>query len=187
MAYSRPAAPGALGLIEAFGNSARRLHGEDALSDTGGAREWLRENGWPRAAAELDEQGRAELVEVREAVRAHLADEPDPGAPEVLNAWSDRVLAAPRWSDAGGARIAVAASSGVREVLGAVLSALAAEELAGRGDRLKVCRSPDCRWLFYDRSPANNSVWCSMSTCGARHKMRSYRTRKGAGSPPGPA
>ncbi|MFC3997565.1 CGNR zinc finger domain-containing protein [Nocardiopsis sediminis] len=179
MAYTRPPAPGALELIEAFGNSARRLHGEDALSDVGGARAWLRERGWGRAADELDESGRAELVAVREALREHIAGGAAADARELLNTWSRRVLAAPHWSPEGDPGVAVAASGGVEEVVGTVLAALAGEELAGRRGRLKVCHSPDCRWLFYDRSPANNSVWCSMSTCGARHKMRSYRTRRG--------
>ncbi|WP_373299583.1 CGNR zinc finger domain-containing protein [Amycolatopsis acidiphila] len=49
--------------------------------------------------------------------------------------------------------------------------------MTGRARRLKPCTAPGCRWLFYDRSPAGNSVWCNMDICGARHKMRAYRSR----------
>jgi predicted RNA-binding Zn ribbon-like protein len=34
-----------------------------------------------------------------------------------------------------------------------------------------------CRWVYYDRSPAGRSRWCTMSLCGARNKMRKYRAR----------
>ncbi|MEY9845189.1 CGNR zinc finger domain-containing protein [Streptacidiphilus sp. MAP5-3] len=43
--------------------------------------------------------------------------------------------------------------------------------------RLKACAAEDCRWLYYDRSPAGRGRWCSMAVCGSRAKMRTYRAR----------
>jgi predicted RNA-binding Zn ribbon-like protein len=43
--------------------------------------------------------------------------------------------------------------------------------------RLKACAAEDCRWLYYDRSPAGRGRWCSMAVCGSRAKMRAYRAR----------
>jgi predicted RNA-binding Zn ribbon-like protein len=180
MAYERRAAPGALGRVEAFGNSARLLYGEDAWADLAGARAWLGGHGWERAARAAGEADRAALVAVREALRAHLAGTAAADDRAVLDGWAGRVLAPPRWSAEGRPVLPVAAASPVEEVVGEVLAALLAEELAGGRARLKACRLPECRWLFYDRSPAANSVWCSMEICGARHKMRSYRTRRAA-------
>ncbi|MEY9871400.1 putative RNA-binding Zn ribbon-like protein [Streptacidiphilus sp. MAP12-33] len=43
--------------------------------------------------------------------------------------------------------------------------------------RMKACAAEDCRWLYYDRSPAGRGRWCSMAVCGSRAKMRAYRAR----------
>lgn len=171
--YDRPPAPEPLRTVEDFGNSARFLHDEDAFADLDGTRGWLRDREWHEAAVALDDAARRELVRAREAVRAHLAGE-DSAA---VNDFAARLLASPRWQD-GAPVILVRAGSAVDGVIGRVLAVLLTEDLAGRAGRLKVCRAPDCRWLFYDRSPANNSTWCSMDICGARHKMRTYRSRR---------
>jgi predicted RNA-binding Zn ribbon-like protein len=47
----------------------------------------------------------------------------------------------------------------------------------GTWPRLKACAAHSCRWVYYDRSPAGRSRWCTMSICGSRAKMRSYRRR----------
>jgi CGNR zinc finger len=44
-----------------------------------------------------------------------------------------------------------------------------------RLDRLKMCASDACRWIFYDRSKPGNRRWCSSVLCGNREKTRSYR------------
>lgn len=49
----------------------------------------------------------------------------------------------------------------------------------GSWPRLKACAAHDCRWVFYDRSPAGRSRWCTMAVCGSRAKMRAYRSRGG--------
>ncbi|MGW5071390.1 CGNR zinc finger domain-containing protein, partial [Streptomyces cyaneofuscatus] len=62
-----------------------------------------------------------------------------------------------------------------------VLEALLRDGLTGRhATRLKACAAPECRWVFYDRAPSSNGLWCDMDVCGARHKMRAYRARTGA-------
>lgn len=47
----------------------------------------------------------------------------------------------------------------------------------GTWPRLKACTAHECRWVYYDRSPAGRSRWCTMSICGSRAKMRAYRSR----------
>ena len=44
-----------------------------------------------------------------------------------------------------------------------------------RLDRLKMCASDACRWIFYDRSKPGNRRWCSSVLCGNREETRSYR------------
>jgi predicted RNA-binding Zn ribbon-like protein len=50
----------------------------------------------------------------------------------------------------------------------------------GSPDRLKVCRNPDCSWLFYDASLNHSRRWCSARACGNLLKVRRFRAeRKG--------
>lgn len=177
MAYDRPPAPDDLAPVESFCDSARFLYGEDAFADLPAARSWLRRQGHRAAAEALDGAGLELLTEVREAIRGHL--EGSAAARGRLGSAAAELLGAPRWTPDGAVDHPVSGADPVRALAGAVLAALAAAEFAGRRGRLKACRAPECRWVFYDRSPANNASWCSMDICGARSKMRSYRSRRG--------
>lgn len=57
---------------------------------------------------------------------------------------------------------------------------------AARGDwrRIKLCAAVDCRWAFHDTSRSGRGRWCSMETCGNRHKTRTYRERRRQASTP---
>ncbi|MCI2418844.1 CGNR zinc finger domain-containing protein [Saccharopolyspora sp. K220] len=173
MAYDRPAAPGDLEIVEAFGNSARFLYDEDAFADLASTRAWLTEHEWQDAADELDESARRDLVRARETIREHLEGTDSAG----LNDYARRLLRPPQWRD-GDVLIPVLDGTAVERLIGRLIAALAVDGLAGKPGRLKVCHADDCRWLYYDRSPGNNSIWCSMDICGARHKMRTYRNRR---------
>ncbi|GAA1766831.1 MULTISPECIES: CGNR zinc finger domain-containing protein [Streptomonospora] len=181
MVYTRPCAPGELALVESFCNTAAFLHGTDALADSAGARAWLGGRGF--AAGALAPGQAQRLRGVREALRDHLQGRAPGPARARLSAESRALLGPPRWrADEPAPRLLgpeAEGAQGAEGLLAAVLAALAAAEIGGRRDRLKVCAAPECRWVFYDRSPANSGSWCSMEICGARHKMRSYRTRRG--------
>lgn len=52
------------------------------------------------------------------------------------------------------------------------------ESLTGDGEsRLKVCRNPDCLWVFYDRSKNRSRRWCE-DTCGNLMKVRRFRQKQ---------
>ena len=61
------------------------------------------------------------------------------------------------------------------------LSAIVAElydgSINGTLDRLKMCASDECRWVFFDRSKPATRRWCMSSLCGNRMKTRAYRER----------
>jgi hypothetical protein len=61
--------------------------------------------------------------------------------------------------------------------LGRVVAQFFALAETGRLDRLKVCSSDECHWVFFDRSKPSNRRWCSSSLCGNRQKTRAYRDR----------
>ena len=48
----------------------------------------------------------------------------------------------------------------------------------GNPDRLKVCRNPDCSWLFYDETLNHSRRWCSNRACGNLLKVRRFRAQR---------
>ncbi|MGQ4490137.1 CGNR zinc finger domain-containing protein [Streptomyces sp. SAS_281] len=166
----RDSAPGGLALIEALVNSLNVETGADSLDTAEG-----------RAAFGLAETDVPAGRVLREALRAaclvHAGHRPDDDPLSLL----DRLLAeAPL-------RVAVDAAGGaaLRPVedppglTARIAVAVAAASADGTWARLKACEAADCRWAYYDRSPAGRRRWCSMSVCGARAKMRAYRARRG--------
>jgi len=58
--------------------------------------------------------------------------------------------------------------------------ALSGAELLANADfeLVRTCESPDCVLLFYDRTKSHRRRWCSMATCGNRHKVATFRERQ---------
>lgn len=65
------------------------------------------------------------------------------------------------------------------ETFGALLWCItaSAEKLLVSSELSQVKECPSCGWLFLDTSKNQSRRWCSMSTCGARDKMRRYHGR----------
>ncbi|MFE3473016.1 CGNR zinc finger domain-containing protein [Streptomyces sp. B27] len=182
----RKPAPAELEPVEAFCNTAVHLHGEDEFAQPETASRWLRARGYPEAVAPPELQA---LAEARETVRAFLVarSSPEapgaPGAPEALDALNRlirSVAGAPVVRPDGTLALRPATDEPVARIVRTVLEALLRDGLTGRhAARLKACAAPECRWVFYDRAPSSNGLWCDMDVCGARHKMRAYRARTG--------
>jgi hypothetical protein len=60
----------------------------------------------------------------------------------------------------------------------------AALALAAERERIRTCGNPGCRWLFVDRSPKGNRVWCEAAVCGNRMRVGRHRLRREAGNAP---
>ncbi|MFD3803578.1 CGNR zinc finger domain-containing protein [Streptomyces sp. NPDC058611] len=158
----RAPAPGGLALVERLVNTLSVDTGDDRL------------------AAEFGLSGAAlaDAAELREALRdallAHAGHAFPAGAADRLN----QLLAAAPLTvrvDADGAAALVPA--GEPSLTSGVAEAVAGAAADGTWPRLKACAADDCRWAYYDRSPAGRGRWCSMSVCGSRAKMRTYRAR----------
>jgi len=64
------------------------------------------------------------------------------------------------------------------EWLLAAIARSAAEILAaGRSARLRSCANPACGLFFCDVSRTHRRRWCSMATCGNRHKVAAFARR----------
>jgi predicted RNA-binding Zn ribbon-like protein len=71
----------------------------------------------------------------------------------------------------------------IDDALARLADPLVTELTAGQPERIKVCASETCEWLFYDVSRTGRRRWCDMATCGNRAKAARHRARaKAAGS-----
>jgi len=182
----RPAAPGDVGLLQAFLNTHFDLvteHGADLLATRAGARRWLSAGGLTGAEARITQAELDRLRRVREGLRELI--EAGPGSATHLSApaagaINERLMGAAielRFTARGPELIPVGASA-VDHALGS-LSAIAARAMIdGSWRRLKVCPGPHCGWVFYDHSRNGSGRWCSMNVCGGREKARAHYRRR---------
>ena len=68
----------------------------------------------------------------------------------------------------------IAREGGLDWLLAAV--ARSAAEIITEGEKalLRVCANPSCGLFFCDKSRTRRRRWCSMATCGNRHKVASF-------------
>ena len=182
-------APGRLELVRAFVNTLDIEAGTDELGSPPALMSWLADRdqvldlaGSPGAATEDDVR---QAVAMREALRdvlhAHVTQRPPPAGPLAdLRSVAAGLATRLEVGDDGVPR-PVPDGGGPAGALAALLLIAAEAATAGTWSRLKVCSADDCRWAFYDRSPARSGCWCSMAGCGARAKSRAYRRRASAG------
>ncbi len=115
----------------------------------------------------VEEQARAGLVRLREAIDRHFRA-------EVLGAGKPALLA-----DLLDAISATLRLSGERPQALDCATARSALMLLSRPEpeRLKICQN--CNWLFLDRSRNRSRAWCDMAICGNRVKAsRHYRRNR---------
>jgi predicted RNA-binding Zn ribbon-like protein len=119
-----------------------------------------------------------QVLRLREALRAFLAIPPEERATAssevtALNAASTSF---PLVANVAGGIVELRPAKGSE--LGRVLGELQTLSATGQLARLKMCQSPECGWIFFDRSKPANRRWCSSAKCGNREKTRSYRRRQ---------
>lgn len=190
---SRPA-PGHLEMVRQFVNTADQEAGTDDLDTPERLRAWLLTSmsiggGNDTDLPAISPADHRDALALREALRVlaqcNTVDSPGDqavrGATQVIRAFTLTVDV----DDVGSVKLA-SHDHGVRALLATIVAEVATASAMGRWQRLKVCRSADCRWAFYDASPARVASWCSMSVCGSRSKARAYRRRKGRDGDPAP-
>jgi predicted RNA-binding Zn ribbon-like protein len=151
----------------------------DELATARQLEEWLLERELLETGGHLSAHGHRMAVKLRGALRDYLQVAPENR--------SEEVAAAAQLNEISGAFPLVVAASGghvtvapapAASALGRVLAEFHLLATTARLDRLKMCASEECRWVFYDRSKPGNRRWCSSALCGNRHKTRTYRQRQ---------
>ena len=158
-----------LDLLVAFLNTGA---GGDELASPEGLAAWGAEHGVLDAGIWVSPQDAGAVRELREALRDALAG----GGSERLDGCAAR-LAMTLLVGEGGSLELAAARGGADGIQAGVLAAALAAQTDGTWPRLKLCRNPECRRAFADRSRNRSRAWCDMATCGSRSKMRAYRAR----------
>ena len=176
----RETATGALGLIQAFVNTADLEPGVEALSDPTALSAWLVARGLMAPGQRAGEADLKHAVAVREAIRGAIGANSGgsiyPVDVATLNGAVSASRLLPRFGPGGKARLE-AYAEGVEGALGRIVAALFTAMNEAAWARLKLCDSPTCRWAFYDQSRNHSSRWCRMASCGNRQKAKRFRER----------
>jgi predicted RNA-binding Zn ribbon-like protein len=70
----------------------------------------------------------------------------------------------------------------IDDALSRLAEPLVIELTGGHPDRIRVCASDTCEWIFYDASRTGRRRWCDMTTCGNRAKAARHRARAKQGA-----
>jgi predicted RNA-binding Zn ribbon-like protein len=179
---ARDPAPEPLCLVQDLVNTIDLEADGDELDTPRALTAWVRGRGID-PGRDFDAGGLADVLGLREALRdvcsAHAGTEVPPGTMAAL----ERLLAAAPVrlavdAEGGASVVPVSGLTGAAALTAGVAAAIAGATADGTWPRLKACASDTCRWVYYDRSPAGRSRWCTMAVCGSRAKMRAYRSRR---------
>ena len=153
----------------------------DELETPGRLAEWMASRGLLRREMTLSKASHARALGLRAVLRSFIQLEPgarrgDQAAAQVLNEIAGDFPLSINLDAQGTIGLLPARREKVSG-LGAVLGELEPAAITGRLDRLKMCASAECLWIFYDRSKPSSRRWCVSSLCGNREKTRAYRRR----------
>jgi predicted RNA-binding Zn ribbon-like protein len=160
--------------------------GGDELATVPKLELWMRCRGLLDDGVQLGREEHRNALELRNSLRALLLVAPpdrliDGKLTALLNASTARFPLILQVSKPG--KLELQPLPGVTAGgLGSILAELQGAAASGRLDRLKMCDSEECHWVFYDRSKPGARRWCASALCGNRQKTRAYRLRQRAAS-----
>jgi hypothetical protein len=175
-----PPAPGGLEVIQRFLNLHEHVEGVkgDRPPPPEMVRAFLVDRGLLDPGARYDEADHENAMTLFEALHDRLlADERGEPDAEHTQAIEDIAARAGFRLRFDGDAALVPTAPGVDGALGGLLALLFVAELGGEWAHMKECASPTCHSVFYDRSKNHSGKWCSMQSCGNRHKVRAWRER----------
>ena len=148
----------------------------DALASRAEAQAWMRAHDLLMPRHLLSEEEHRRALALRAALRAFLEAAPAGSQTSAIGKGLEKAAAAfPLLLTTAQKGLALGPKGANR--LGRVLAELNRLAETAQLDRLKMCESPECRWIFFDRSKPANRRWCSSDRCGNRQKVRAYRER----------
>jgi predicted RNA-binding Zn ribbon-like protein len=161
----------------------------DSLQSDADVSLWLARVGWPvdEHVADLPSSSLLNAMRaLREAIRT-LVERRKAGALADVGALNAFLAAACSRlellpGNGGGLQVQRRWRLGTAEEMLAPLAEAAADLLTTVDLSLvRRCESDDCVLWFYDRTKSHHRRWCSMATCGNRHKVAAFRQRRQRG------
>lgn len=165
----------------------------DRFTSTSAAIDWLREQGLLHEPleAEVDElrtpgpasdRALARIQRVREALREIVTAsvEGRPATERAIDITNRVMLNRQRFilvCGPGGALDHRHEGDAIDDVLARLAERVARQVISPEADRLRICASGTCDWVFYDSSRTGRRRWCDMNTCGNRAKAARHRAR----------
>lgn len=176
----RVPAPEPLVLVQDLVNTVDLEEQRDVLQGPHDLSTFCADHGLP--GLRFDPAGLDQVLTLREAVRdvcqAHAGvDVSAQSLGQLDRLLTDAPLTLAMSADGSAAIRPAQGLGGVPALVAQIAADIATASAEGTWPRLKACAADTCRWVYYDRSPAGRSRWCTMSLCGARNKMRKYRAR----------
>lgn len=176
----RETATGDIGLVQAFVNTVDLQDGPEELGDPNTLKAWLVAKSLLAGSEPVDASDLKHAIALREAIRSVI------GANSGSKVYPVDIATLNEAATASGLRMRFGAdgrprlepeTTGVVAAMGRIVATMYAAMEDEDWTRLKLCRSQNCRWAFYDRSKNHSSRWCTMASCGNREKARRFRSQ----------
>jgi len=169
-----PAAPGNLVLLEGFLNTYAGEFGVEDFATPDSTEAWLKSVNLWTGTEKLSTSQTRKIISFRDTLRMWILDK------ETNQPINELIQAVPFQAmfDSQGEIGFRSKGDAGDQVLGAVSEVILESQKNGTWDRFKCCELPTCGWAYYDSTRSRTKRWCSMKTCGSRHKAREYYKRK---------
>lgn len=168
-----PPAPGNLALLEGFLNTWSEEMGIDDFGTAQSTEAWLRSVDLWKGAQKLTQAQHQKLVKFRSDLRAWILNKE---CTQPLNELISEISFQAEFTSTGEVQFR-STGAPFQRALGALVELISQSLQEGTWDRMKCCELPTCGWAFYDSTRSRTKRWCSMKTCGSRHKAREYYKR----------
>ncbi len=170
----KPPAPGTLILLEGFLNTWSGELDFDDFKTPHSTEEWLRETGLWMGKEKITEEQTRKIVRFRSELRSWILNRQHL---QPLNELVSKISFNAEFSSDGVIRFHTTGDA-YHMVVGALIEIISESQRNGTWDRFKCCALATCGWAFYDSTRSRTKRWCSMKTCGSRHKSRKHYKRR---------
>ncbi len=166
-------APGPLVCVQGFLNTWSDELGIEDFASPEHMELWLRAAGLWGGEAHVEPEDYDRICAFRTSLRDFVRS---PGTTTQLTEARSTLLFNIEF-DAAGLLQLRALGSNTDQVLGRLLALIYNSMADGTWSRFKCCGLQSCGWAFYDATRSRTKRWCSMQSCGSRHKAREYYKR----------
>jgi predicted RNA-binding Zn ribbon-like protein len=170
-------APGQLLVVQGFLNTWSDELAIEDFKTTESTETWLRQAGLWKGPKSLSDDEAHSLRLFRQALRDFVQGNTTTERIAAINGFISEVNLGVSLAATGEIRL-VPRGSSIAQALGQLVAIIHSSMIDGCWRRFKVCELPSCGWAFYDSTRNRSGRWCSMKTCGSRHKARQYLKRK---------